>query len=233
MSIGLDHTEYLGNSIAEIAKEKGGIIKKNGNVVLYSTESEAAAVNREISEIQQAKLYLAKEMVSYELSLGGDYQIKNAAVVLKAIEVLQKEGFSIPENAVRDGFLSAKNRGRFEWVRDNVVVDGAHNPDGIAALCRSLLHDTRKKTAVMAMMEDKAVEDALSALDGFSDMIITEIKMPRCMKKEALAEKAKEKGLNVIAVADLEAAFKMAEDCHLAVICGSIYLAGEALKYFS
>ncbi len=231
MSIGLDHTEYLGSTLAEIAREKGGIIKENGDAVIYSGQTDA--VFEEICKKQRANLYIADSgFVGYQLSLGGDYQTKNASVVLKTVEVLRQKGFEISETALKNGFLKARHRGRFERVRDNIIVDGAHNPDGISALSEALESIKKEKTAIMAMMEDKAVEDALSSLSGFSKIIATEIDMPRCMKAESLAEKARALGYDVIVSTPSEKAFKMAEKCDFAVVCGSIYLAGEALKYF-
>ncbi|MBQ7794276.1 MAG: bifunctional folylpolyglutamate synthase/dihydrofolate synthase [Clostridia bacterium] len=241
MSIGLDHTEYLGTTIPEIAREKGGIIKENGSVAAYRSDKSALDVFEQICREKSARLYIAPKVQAtekgfaadgreYALALKGEYQADNAAVVLKTVEILREKGFAISENALEKGFLSAQHRARFERVRENIIVDGAHNSDGIRALCRAL--DSGAKTAVLAMMEDKAVDDALSQLKGFSEVIVTEIDMPRCMKAAELAKHAEKAGLNVRVIPDCTEAFKTAESCNFAVICGSIYLAGKALEYF-
>lgn len=244
MSIGLDHTEYLGSTTAEIAAEKCGIIKNGGSVAAYKSDSAAMDVIRRECARLGAELCVAPDAKwtkngfvcggrEYPLSLGSEYQAGNAATVLAAVELLRKKGIKISENALCNGFAKTEWRARFEKVRENVIVDGAHNPDGIAALCRALSEDDRSKTAVIAMMEDKAIDDSLAELKhGFDNVIVTEIDMPRCMRAQALAEKAEKAGFSVTLIPDCRDAFAEAERCGFAVICGSIYLAGKALEYF-
>ena len=136
MSISLDHTELLGNTVAEIAREKCGIIKPNGNVVAYRSAPEAMAVIESCCKEQNATLFVAGESTptasgfianntEYYLSLKGDYQAGNAATVLEAVKVLRLKGFEISESALRAGFENCSHRARFEKVRENIIVDGA------------------------------------------------------------------------------------------------------------
>ncbi|MBS7298489.1 MAG: bifunctional folylpolyglutamate synthase/dihydrofolate synthase [Eubacteriales bacterium] len=244
MSISLDHTELLGNTVAEIAKEKCGIIKPNGAVVAYKSSPEAMEVIENCCKEQNATLYIAGESHStpdgfcsnnteYSLSLKGDYQAGNAATVLEAVKVLRLKGFEIPEQALRSGFRNCTHRARFERIRENIIVDGAHNEGGAKALAEALKGIDKRKTAVIAMMEDKAVDDVLLTLkDSFERVIITELDMPRCMKADMLSEKAQSAGMNVLTEPCTEKAFELAEREEFAVICGSIYLTGKALEYW-
>ncbi len=244
MSIGLDHTEYLGDTVAEIAREKCGIIKPNGDVVAYKSSPEAMAVIESCCKKQNATLSVARSATStengfktentqYNLALGAEYQAGNAATVLEAVAVLCKKGFEISDTALRRGFENCRHRARFERVRDNIIVDGAHNPDGAKALCSALTAIKTTKTAVLAMMEDKAIDDFLSELRlSFQRAIITELDMPRCISAENLAQKAIAAGFDVTVIPDTDKAFSMAQRCEFAVVCGSIYLTGKALEYW-
>lgn len=244
MSISLDHTELLGDTVEEIAKEKCGVIKKGGRVVAYRNCENVNDVIKNCAENMGAGLYFADDSTAtekgaviggkeYTLSLSGEFQAKNAAVAVKAVEVLRKVGYDIKESVLEDGLKNAVHPCRFEKVRDNIIIDGAHNPDAVKALCRSLSGIEEEKTAVIAMMQDKDAESAVKELrDTFAKVIVTEIDMPRCMKKEKLYAICKEQGINAEMAESTDAAFEKAKRCKFAVIFGSIYLAGEAKRYF-
>lgn len=244
MSISLDHTAYLGDTVEKIAREKADVIRKNGIVAAYRNNSSADDVIIKESELKNAKLLFGDEAiktnsgficngVEYSLGLSGDYQAKNASVVLTLFNEI-KSKLKIKDEVIKRGFENTKWRARFEKVRENVIVDGGHNPDGIKAMVQSVSKFRQKKTAIVAMMQDKAVCDSLIELKkGFDNVIVTELKMPRCMKADELAEIATELGFSADVCADCERAFettKTNEDLY--VVCGSIYLAGEAIKYF-
>lgn len=244
MSISLDHTEYLGNTIAEIAKEKCGIIKKNGDVVSYLNPPEAMDVIKSSCKKKTASLAIAKESlttpdgfkigeIEYPLSLKGEYQAGNAATVLEAVGVLRQKGFNISETNLINGFRNCKHRARFEKVRENIIVDGAHNPDGARALSYTLNKIKARKTAVIAMMEDKAVCEVLAEFkNSFDKIIVTELDMPRCMRADELLKKALSMGIDAILEPCPEKAFALLEKAEFAVVCGSIYLTGRALEYW-
>lgn len=246
MSIGLDHTEYLGETIAEIAEEKCGIIKQGGTVAAYRNADEAAEVIERECKRKNAKLILAPAVekrpggffadgVEYKLSLGVEYQAKNAAAALAAVKALRGMGVDISDKAVHKGLAECRWPGRFQYVRENIIVDGGHNPDGIDALCRSVSGIAGKKTAVVAMMQDKAVSECMKLIsETFDEVIATELEMPRCMKAERLAQIAADFGVKVRAKEKYSEAFAAAEhEKGTAVICGSLFLAGKALDYFA
>ena len=245
MSIGLDHTAYLGNAIAEIAEEKCGIIKQGGTVAAYRNADEAAHVIEQSCKEKNARLILAPEAektddgfvaggVEYKLSLKGEYQAGNAAAVLAAVKGMRDMGVNIPDKAVHDGFADCRWPARFQYVRNNIIVDGGHNPDGIEAISRSLRGIRGKKTAVAAMMEDKAVYECMKLLSrAVDEIIVTQLDMPRCMSADKLAQLAADCGAKVTVIADYRLAFAAAERIDgTAIICGSLFLAGKALDYF-
>ncbi len=243
MSIGLDHTELLGDTKEKIAYEKAGIIKQNGDCVLLNPEKSVEDVIKKECEIKNARLYITKkapktedgviwENKEYKLGLNGDYQADNASAVLEVVSVLREKGFEISENAVEKGLKNAVHPGRFHRVRENVLVDSAHNSDGISALLSSLKKE-EKKTLLIAMMQDKDIDRVLGLLkDEFKRIIVTSLPMPRCEKAENLAKRFEAMGKTCEIVPDTKEAFKLAEESEFSVILGSVYLAGAALKYY-
>lgn len=229
--IALDHTQYLGDTIEEITVEKCGIIREGGSVVVYPNEEKVLDIIRKYADKKHAVLKIAdvKSAESYELSLKGAYQPYNAAVVLEIVKVLREKGFEIPEKAVIDGLANTEWAARFEYVADNVIIDGAHNLDGIKALKQSLLELNQPVTLVMAMMEDKAYEECIREIAPIaSRFIATEIDMPRCLKAEKIAEIAGD----AEAIPDVNKALEAAQNGAGGVVCvcGSLYLAGEVRK---
>lgn len=132
----LDHTERLGDSIEKITLEKAGIIKQNCPVIVSASNSGLAYIEA-IAKMKKSKLYIVEDInVSQELSLKGAYQKENAALVLKVLEVINK-GISEPE--ISAGLKSTKHICRFQYIKDeNLIIDGAHNPNGTAVLRKSL-----------------------------------------------------------------------------------------------
>ncbi len=214
-SISFDHTEYLGNSILEIAKEKGGIIKKNSPVVLYSQSKEVYNIIKSICDEKNSELFylsdygidviskdltetvfdVDNEFFSYKnvnIKLIGDYQIYNACNVLMVVEALRKRGVVISEKAVFDGLENAKISGRMEIVRKEpvVILEGAHNVEGAEKLNHFLFNlksDKKKITVVVGILKDKNYEEMLSLITEFSDNVIfTEVDNKRALNANEL-----------------------------------------------
>lgn len=244
--IGLDHTQYLGHSIEEIADEKCGIIREGGTVVSYPN-GEVNTVISNYAKKMNAELVFAEEVhkaengfiykgEKYPLSLMGAYQPQNAAVALEVVNALIKKGVQIPENAVIDGLKNVQWAARFEFVADNIIIDGGHNIDGIKALKKSLLDLKRDIVLVMAMMEDKDFNACIREIAPIAKTVVaTEIQMPRCLKADVIKEIAD--GMNVRAIVNnniadaLKTAVSLA-DGGIVCICGSLFLAGEARRIF-
>jgi dihydrofolate synthase/folylpolyglutamate synthase len=139
--IGLDHTELLGNTLAEIAREKAGIIKPGSVVVLTRQEPEVEAVIIETAQRVGAFVRKAKSPSPMpQLGLKGMYQGENAATAIEAGYVLHERGFQVSEIDILNGLYNARWPGRFEVLQMSpyVILDGAHNQNGVEALAKSL-----------------------------------------------------------------------------------------------
>ncbi len=246
MSIGLDHTEYLGETIEEITAEKCGIIKKNGTVILYPSQTNAEKVVKSHCKRQNATLIKADEPIIldgnnfeyngkiYELSMGGDFQKYNAATVLCAISVLKKH-FDVSEDAVISGLKSAFNPARLEKLKCGLVIDGAHNLPAIKELCKALSAENKPIVLCYAQMQDKNVAECIKELSSLNPSVIaTEINMPRCEKAEKIADEFKKYNIDVIIeknpIIAAKMAVKYAGKDKIPCVCGSLYLAGEVRK---
>ena len=210
MPIGLDHTEYLGTTIKEIAETKAGIIKEGGFIVLASQEPEAAVeLLRKAAEVGAD---IAREGVEYSidsravavggqllsitglrgfydeifLPLHGKHQASNAAAALIAVEAFFGEQ-DLDIDAIRAGFANVTSPGRCEIIhRDpTIIIDAAHNPDGAHAIAQTIANEFTfdEVTGIVALMADK---DALGILQGLEPIlnlvIVTENSSPRSMK---------------------------------------------------
>ncbi|MCR5676215.1 MAG: bifunctional folylpolyglutamate synthase/dihydrofolate synthase [Lachnospiraceae bacterium] len=200
MNIGLEHTQQLGDTIEKIAFEKAGIIKPACDAVLYAQSSEADAVVRQVCIERGAKLVVTDRSLlsikklqdsadgpvlngqtfSYRgrmdlrLSLSGTYQVKNAAAVLDVIDILTgRQGLRISEEAVRQGLLQVRWPGRFQILSQEplLIIDGAHNPNGVQALASSMrsAFPDRPLIFLMGVMADKNYREMLDILAGVFD----------------------------------------------------------------
>ncbi len=243
--IGLDHTQYLGNTLTEITAEKCGILTENGVVISYPDQEEeaASAIIREAKEKNNRVVFAVLPQrtddgmiyrgTSYKIGLPGEYQRMNAATALETVFALREKGYSISEKAIQTGLLHAKNQGRYQWIRENILIDGAHNPQAIQALCDSLAQERKKIIFCVAMMEDKDYKEALTILSKYSDTIIlTQLNMPRCCMVSELKQIAKPLFSNIYSFDNPVDALRMAENKarqnNTVCICGSLYFVGFA-----
>lgn len=173
-TISKEHTQYLGDTIEKIAFEKAGIIKSNfkGNCYVVVGESNAALnVIKKICKERNAKLAIAKP-TALKTSLKGEYQKINAGIAVEAIKALANYGnkmYKISDSAIVNGLLKAEWRGRLDFVERNVVLDCAHNPNGIECLVNELnllkeQHKFNKFQAVFGAMKDKEIDKMIELL---------------------------------------------------------------------
>lgn len=255
MSISLDHTKILGDTIEQIALEKCGIIKKHCPVVCSPDEPpEALEVIRRISKKNESQLTEAdtdrlgavKSNFSgaeleyrgerIHLPFLGDHQVKNAATVLAVLEVLRASGWNIPSFALKEGFSSARLPARLEVLSLNppILLDGAHNPEGTTALAKAIRRylSGKKIIAVMGMMADKDAAQAVKNLTGlFQKVIAVAPSSPRAMSAADFAELWQRSGTPALVAGSsaeaLNLTFSALEPDGALVICGSLYLAGD------
>lgn len=244
--IGFDHTQYLGNTLEEIALEKCGIIRRGGTVVSYTNGSLNSLI-KDYAKKMGAELIFAENAEGekngfiykekkYPLSLKGAYQPQNAAVALEVIDVLRKKGVNITDNDVLEGLKTVRWVARFEFVADNVIIDGGHNIDGIKALKKSLLDLNRDIVLVIAMMADKDFEACIREIAPIAKLVVaTEVNMPRCLDADIIGDIVRGMNKDVIVNTDIDAALKIAVNAAkggVVCVCGSLFLAGEARKKF-
>ena len=227
--IGLDHTSYLGNTHAEIAAEKCGILKPNIPVITISgQENTALDVIKTSCNDLNCPLITAPERCNFETNLEGEYQKNNAAVVAEICHLLK-----IPDEHIKNGLLNTSWPARFEFLRPNLILDGAHNPDGMAALIKSLKTLKKDIIFVTAVMRDKDYTECADMINGIAKKIYaTEIPLPRCMPCGDLAEKLTDATVIPDCIEAVKEALSSASSDDIVCVCGSLYLAGHIRKYF-
>jgi dihydrofolate synthase/folylpolyglutamate synthase len=237
-TIGLDHTDVLGNTIAQIAAEKCGIIKPGGTVVISPQPPEAEKVIKKTCAERGAKLIKVGKDVSwrglssdldgqrfevsgrkgnYELFIPvlGEHQLVNAATAVTALEVLVEKGFNIPAKSIAQGLAKIEWPGRFQVLRRNppLVVDGAHNIDAARNLKKALKQyfDFEKAILVMGASGDKNIKGVIAELAPLFDrVIVTRSRHPRAMAPAPLAAEFARHGIKARIADDVPSALSMA-----------------------
>ena len=183
-SIGFDHMEFFGNTLKEIAYEKDGILKPGVPVVLGPLKEEAYA---EITERALEKHAEVIELPSsfaivdegiqlegdfYRMAVSADYLKQNAALALLAAK---QAGIAIHSEAVHEALMHSLWPGRFETVSEKprIILDGAHNPDGIEALCREIEKLPSPHIVVFSALKDKQGPLMREMLEAVFDVVIT------------------------------------------------------------
>lgn len=245
--ISYDHTAYLGNTLREIASAKAGVIKEN-SVTVYSpqnTEADSVIINKarkmhsrllapESPAIKRSErcreIFDYKNIKNIKCGLSGTYQPQNAALAIETALTL-----GIDEKAIKCGIEAAKNPARFEIISEApiVIFDGAHNPDGVEALCKSLKHylGGKKINFVTAVMADKDLESETKILKSYgfdrdSKLFTVSVKNnPRSLDEGSLCKLYRSKGFNAESCESVEEAVALAKkDSEVCVIFGSLYL---------
>ena len=259
-TISLEHTAFLGDTYAKVAFEKAGIIKEGVPVIVGVKNEEALAVIREVAKKRHAeclilgenftvttpKLQQGMHQFDYEkadikmqdiaLKMAGTHQMANASLAVTAMVVLQEKGHvSIAESTIRKALQTAQWAGRFEQVANNIVLDGAHNSEGTAALIQTLkdVYPNRNYNFIYAALSDKDHANSIALMDKVANSItFTQISLQNAMPAEQLAALSqhpkKEYSSDWQHIIDAEIQRK--EDDDILVITGSLYFIAEARK---
>lgn len=263
-SISYDHVSILGNTIEEIASEKAGIIKENVPVILYPQQQGAYKVIEKTCKEKGSKLIQIDENLIYhipnedfnksyqllqiktnkdeykvQLSLLGSHQRMNCAVAIYTIEELMDRGIKITKEDILRGLSNVKWPGRLEMLKSNplVVLDGAHNLDGITKLKESVEHYFRYKKLVLiiGILSDKDVEKMIEIITPMADKIIAVT--PNSYRGKTAQELIKiieKHNKNCEALDEYKEAYIKALDyCDnedMILICGSLYMIGDMRK---
>lgn len=195
-SISLDHQQFLGNTIPEIALEKAGIIKENVPLVLYSQSKEAMDSIIGVANSKNSKVILNdlekiellentkngqiinyKDFKNLKINLLGSHQINNATISLELLEQLRKMGFEISNESIYNGFSSVTWPCRFELVSKNpdFILDGAHNIDGIDKFISNMnfYYKYNKKIGIFGVLADKDYNEMLAKIVPCFDVFLT------------------------------------------------------------
>jgi dihydrofolate synthase / folylpolyglutamate synthase len=263
-SISYDHMDILGDTIEKIAYEKAGIIKEGSTVIMYpQLFDEAAKLIEEVSREKKAALikadkksvvlkgysmigqtidfkYKGYDIHDIKLPLIGDHQLNNAAVALAAIAELNSMGHTVEVSAVRKGLETVKWPCRLSILSTDplILIDGAHNEDGINSLQGALskYFSSRKIIFVIGMLKDKDYGYAIRMLMPMAyHTVATEPVSERALSANAMAEAVKPYCSSVNAEPDIAKAIEKAKELYdkdsMICICGSLYLAGSAYEY--
>ena len=232
-SIGLEHTQYLGDTLAAIAGEKAGIIKPGVPVVIGQMDEEASAVIEARCDELGCDLVHATE-VECDLKLGlfGGYQRRNAAV---AVETIKNLKMIVDNQTIAKGLANAVWPGRMHVISESpyILVDGAHNPSGVTALCDSLKAEfpNEKFSFIMAVMADKDYVEMAQIVAPVASRIFTvTVDSERALQAKELAEAIESIGVEAQACESYTSALALAKTYNEKVIVfGSLYFIGEIL----
>ncbi|MGY5354899.1 bifunctional folylpolyglutamate synthase/dihydrofolate synthase [Wenyingzhuangia sp. IMCC45467] len=218
-NIGLDHTQFLGTTLPLIAAEKGGIIKPSTPVVIGEYNIDTFPVFNEIATNKQARLYKAFELedVSYDCELKGVYQKHNLKTVVKTVEVLNKIGVVINENALKAGLSKViKNTGllgRYQQIQvdPKIICDTGHNKEGISQVISQILEEDFKQLhIVFGVVDDKDLNAVLPLLPQKAIYYFTRPSLARGLSELKLKEEAEKYHLKGVSFATVEEAIKKA-----------------------
>lgn len=258
-SISRDHMSFLGNTLAEIAAQKAGILKKGCAVVALKQAQEAMDVIEKRANalgcsltfapanlVRRVHYGLEKQWFDYgerkrlEISLAGQYQIENAVLAVEALDKLGKSGFPVTEEKLRKGLLEAKWPGRFTVLgkKPFFIADGAHNEDAARRLVQSLdfYFPGRRMIYIMGMLRDKEYEKVIALTHSLADQIITVTtpNNPRALSAYELAQAVAKVHPRVTALDSLEEAVEMsgllAGGKDVIVAFGSLSFMGDLMR---
>ncbi|MDU0434096.1 folylpolyglutamate synthase/dihydrofolate synthase family protein [Staphylococcus haemolyticus] len=248
-SIGLDHTDILGNTYLDIAKDKGAIINPNIPVIYAVKNEEALKYIRDLAESSEAKpIELDREIVvvsqddeftyrykDYELetiilNMLGEHQKENAALAITAlIELYEQEIITLDFNKMIDAIESVSWTGRIEQVKENplIIIDGAHNNESIEALIDTIknYYDNEKMDVLFSAIKGKPVHGMLNKLEEISNhLYFTEFDFPKALTKDELSEQV---NLEHIEFIDDYVSFIKNYEGNGLLITGSLYFISE------
>jgi dihydrofolate synthase/folylpolyglutamate synthase len=256
-NLSLEHQDYLGNTLAQIAGEKGGIIKSGAPVVTGVRQPGALSILKDIAATKSTPVYrlgkdfrvrrksgdvftffgIHNQWPDMKTSLMGRHQVDNAAISLAACELLNRAGATISEKNCRQGLSELHWPGRLEIVCESprIILDGAHNLVAARKLAAFLAQETDQRpiTMVIGILDDKPYKAMLSALVPVTQKVIfTRPKIDRGLPPETLYTEARQYGKAISLLPDVHQAVQQAVNQAAPddVICiaGSLYVVGEA-----
>lgn len=246
-SISLDHTDILGKTVQEIAIQKAGIIKRDRPVVVSWDNRNVLQIFQKECIFKDSLLIIPMEeefenietdaegghfeynCVKYDIRMHGRHQIINAATALKALEVIESEGFDIGEKNIQKAFSEVQVLSRVEKVSDSpvIIIDGGHNPAGVSALLSALTSmDIVRPVFIFGMVNTKDAQSAAMLVSTYAKAVVcVDGFAPNAIDRSELAEMVKcEKYAAKIEDALTLAKMTAKSENNPIVICGSLYM---------
>ena len=242
-NIGLDHQQFLGDTIREIAGEKAGILKHGVPVVLGKMRAEAQSVILEHALKTSSEMHYGRIVPEGLREDSSPFFLENSATAYEAARVLKLQGWEIEENKVVEALnnyrIISGQRGRSELIDasdylGSVLLDCAHNYDGVKGLIRSL--EGKELHVVYGTVGDKDPTSILNLFPNDSVMYFCAANVPRSMDVEKLTEYGRKAGLEGTSYDSVSDAVKAAREAtcgkkgEQALVCGSVFVVGEVIR---
>jgi dihydrofolate synthase/folylpolyglutamate synthase len=239
-NVALDHQNLLGNTLAEITREKAGIIKQETPVVLGICTKEVSSIIGKVGEKQNSPVCTAKLNTNYISALKGACQIENTATVVEVVNQLRKLTWNISEDSLQKGLLNVIPntglRGRWEQISSSprVICDTGHNIHAIDSIVSQLQNESYSSLwIVLGMVGDKDVDGVLERLPSDANYVFCQANIPRALSAADLLAKSKKFLLNGIIISDPKKALlkaqKLANEQDLIFVGGSTFVVAEIL----
>ncbi|SFN89202.1 dihydrofolate synthase / folylpolyglutamate synthase [Bizionia echini] len=241
-NIGLDHTQFLGDSLDKIAIEKAGIIKNRIPVVIGKTQVETKPIFNDIASKNGASIFFADQNLptDYESDLKGDYQKENIQTVLQSVSVLKTLNYNIGEDHIINGLkhvmLNTSFQGRWQILQEQpfIVCDTAHNSDGLTIVMKQLLnvpHTTLH--VVFGVVNDKDLLSIMPLLPKKATYYFCRPNVPRGLDENSLKDTFLEQGFTGSAYHSVNDALmvakKAAQENDVIYIGGSTFVVAEII----
>jgi dihydrofolate synthase/folylpolyglutamate synthase len=241
-NIGLDHTQFLGETLPEIAFEKAGIIKPTVPVVIGEFQEEVFPVFEKIAQEKNAPLFLASNIntSNYLTDLKGSYQVNNVKTVLKTIEVLKQKNLVISEENLKNGLLKVIENtsllGRWQILskQPKVICDTGHNKEGLTYTLKQLLQEKFCKLHfVFGVVNDKDLKDILPMFPKEATYYFCKPDIPRGLEATLLQKQCAKFSLKGQIYSSVKEAYntalKSAAKDDLIFIGGSTFVVAEVI----
>lgn len=241
-NIGIDHTQFLGNTLKAIAFEKGGIIKEKIPVVIGETQKETKEVFLNLSKDKNAEIIFADkiEAKKYESDLKGSYQEKNSKTAVQTILKLKAKGFSVSEKNIKNGLLNVVLNtgllGRWQVLSESpkVICDTAHNKEGLEIVMKQLKNETFKDLhIVFGVVSDKDLDSIIRLLPKQASYYLCRPNINRGLDVAKLKSFFKSKKFNCESYNSVYEAYKNAVSCakeeDVIYIGGSTFVVAEII----
>lgn len=233
--IGLDHMQWLGNTLEEIAAEKAGIFV-SGKPIISAPQAPGVrfVLEKEANETRSPIEFIEEPLLGYPMALAGEHQQWNAAL---AVAALHRAGFALNQDSVRYGLSNVSWPGRFEVIRPGIVLDGAHNPQSAEVLAATWRqsYPGKKAALVFSAVGGKDISGILAVLAPLASQIfICPVDTPRAVTAAELATHLPENAPPHEVFDTFEKAFAAAISHQDPVlVAGSLFLVGEARAFLT